>query len=118
LGPFVEQSNFSREFDENGVCTNGTLGPDGYVHLPLFTDVFPYGGLFTAIQENCDPVELADVIQTYYVDGWAMTDNVNTNYWKGYYPLLKLNIYIGFCKGNNERGRAWIILSSFFLLAQ
>lgn len=77
-------------FDEHGVCLNGTVGPDGYVHLPLFNDVFPAGGLFTAIQENCDPLELADVIETYFVDGWAMTDNVNSNYWKGYYLSDKI----------------------------
>jgi hypothetical protein len=79
-------------FDANGVCTNGTLGPDGFVHLPLFLDVFPAGGLLTTIQENGDPVSLskASAVNAYKVGHWTMTNYPTSNFWKGYYVTGKI----------------------------
>jgi hypothetical protein len=75
------------EFDANGVVTNGTVGPDGFVHLPRFLDVFPAGGLLTELQEIADPVSyiIASEVNSYKVEDWSMTNYVNSNYWRGYY---------------------------------
>lgn len=80
------------EFDENGNCINGTIGPDGYVHLPLFSDVAPYGGIFTTIQENGDVVSRSSAgqLHAYKVDGWSMTNYPVSNFWKGYYESDKI----------------------------
>ncbi len=75
------------EFNAKGVCTNGKKGPDGFIHLPLLSEVFPAGGIFTLGQENCDPVGrgYTSKLNSYKVDGWRMTNYVLKNFWKGYF---------------------------------
>jgi|GEM_PF-6733589 len=86
FAPTVATWHFA-EFDANGVCTNGTLGPDGFVHLPLFLDVFPAGGVFTTFQESCDAVSttVSSKLQSYQVNGWSMSNYLTPNFWRGYY---------------------------------
>lgn len=74
-------------FGPEGNVLNGSLGSDGHVQLPLFSDVFPAGGLLTTFQENGDPVSFSvgGFLNSYKVDGWSMTNNPNSNFWKGYY---------------------------------
>ncbi len=75
------------EFNSDGECINGTLGPDGYVHLPHLLDELPAGGLFTTLQENCDAVsaDISSLLNSYKVNGWSMTNYLTSNFWKGYY---------------------------------
>lgn len=97
FAPTLETWHYG-EFDSNGVCTNGVLGPDGYVHLPLFLEVFPYGGLFTTIQENADVVSRASAskLNGYLVDGWYMSNYPTSAFWKGYYEGSELKYdYLG-----------------------
>lgn len=93
------QNWYYGEFDSYGICTNGILGPDGYVHLPRFLDVFSYGGLFTTIQENADVVSRGSgqKLNSYQVDGWAMTNYPTSTFWKGYYEGSELKYdYLGY----------------------
>lgn len=74
------------EFDAHGVVTNGKVGKDGFVHLPLFSDVFPAGGIFTTIQENGDVVSIGigSLLNGYKVNGWFMSNYPTQTFWYGY----------------------------------
>lgn len=80
------------EFDANGNVTNGTIGPDGYLHIPLFSDVFPQGGLLMTVQESADAVNrgAAAKLDSYLVGKWPMANYVLSSFWKGYYTSPKL----------------------------
>lgn len=86
FAPTVATWRFA-ELNAKGVCINGRKGKDGFIHLPLFLDVFPEGGLLLTIQENGDPVSVAfsSKLNSYLVDGWRMTNYPVSNFWKGYY---------------------------------
>ncbi len=73
--------------DEDGNPTNGTVGPDGYVHLPYLTDFFPDGIQISVVREDGDAVSrsTASKLQTYYVDGWAIQNYPLYTFWQPWY---------------------------------
>ena len=60
---------------------NGTLGPDGYIHLPLLNEQFPEGYIITTQQTNSYFVQLfsgaSSALQSYDVGRWKMSNYVS-----------------------------------------
>lgn len=85
FAPTVANWRYAK-FNANGKCINGRKGKDGFVHLPLFQDVFGYG-LLAVPTENGDVVSrtLSSKLNSYVVDDWRMTNYPVSTYWKGYY---------------------------------
>lgn len=81
-------------YDKNHNPINGKVGPDGYVHLPSFTDLFPDGFQATIIQENGDAVSrsTAGKLQSYFVKGhpFAQSNYPLSTFWKPYYTASDL----------------------------
>lgn len=86
--PAVQNWHYG-EFDEYGTCINGTIGSDGYVHLPLFSDVFPNENtICTVMTEQGDVVSrgLSFKFDSYKVDGWRMQNYPTYNFWQPNLP--------------------------------
>jgi len=91
------------DLDEDGNCQNGIidskLNNNAYVYLPKLSELFSEGCQITVIEETCDPFSRLTFskLQTYRVDGIAISNYATPNFWKTYYsnPTLKYD-YKGF----------------------